>query len=274
MIEKQIEKTHTELTLLQNAYNFIHESMKQYVKAQKNSNNWPFAILLIIQGLELLMKQVLKNEHPMFIYENIDKPKNTVSLAQALDRLTSISNVKLDEKENRLIKKSINYRNQIVHYEISFNNQEFKVIYSQLFELVHYFHKRHLKRDLHDIMPDNLWKTEADLMTFFKKRIVFYNGIEVDKSTPKSIVEYQKFDGFLYQDKLYDRIKYGDEINDRVSDTCHDCGCLKGQFHTDGCDVEDCPVCGEQFLGCSCGIDEGDELLYVRLKDYQKNNKA
>ncbi len=33
---------------------------------------------------------------------------------------------------------------------------------------------------------------------------------------------------------------------------CHDCGALKWEFHEPGCDMEDCPRCGKQLLGCEC----------------------
>lgn len=38
---------------------------------------------------------------------------------------------------------------------------------------------------------------------------------------------------------------------------CPDCGCLEGQFHKLGCDMERCPFCGQQFITCDC--------VYVKL---------
>lgn len=73
--------------------------------------------------------------------------------------------------------------------------------------------------------------------------------------------------------KRYRRIKYGDEKwrdengepykdkNDRpyedseaAQHPCHDCAAIKGQFHCEGCDVEQCPRCKGQFLGCPCKL--------------------
>lgn len=35
---------------------------------------------------------------------------------------------------------------------------------------------------------------------------------------------------------------------------CHDCGAKYGELHQEGCDMERCPTCGEQLIGCDCPI--------------------
>ena len=35
---------------------------------------------------------------------------------------------------------------------------------------------------------------------------------------------------------------------------CHDCNVAAGGSHHVGCDMEICPHCGGQFLGCSCFV--------------------
>jgi hypothetical protein len=64
--------------------------------------------------------------------------------------------------------------------------------------------------------------------------------------------------------KIYRRIKYGDEQRESENfdgfefskHPCHDCGAIRGQYHCFGCDVEQCPRCKGQFLGCECKLDE------------------
>lgn len=59
--------------------------------------------------------------------------------------------------------------------------------------------------------------------------------------------------------KVYKRIKfgtgaeYGFDLEEGAR--CHDCGARKGHYHHYGCDVERCPVCHGQFIGCDCDIE-------------------
>lgn len=69
------------------------------------------------------------------------------------------------------------------------------------------------------------------------------------------------------------RIRYGDEKwtdedgepyeenggvafdrNEIVANPCHDCAAIRGQFHCEGCDAEQCARCKGQRLGCPCKL--------------------
>jgi hypothetical protein len=55
--------------------------------------------------------------------------------------------------------------------------------------------------------------------------------------------------------KRYARIPFGKETHIDTSgfgDRCPDCGCKRGHYHHDNCDVEECPICHTQMLSCSC----------------------
>lgn len=38
-----------------------------------------------------------------------------------------------------------------------------------------------------------------------------------------------------------------------AEDICHDCNAARGALHHPGCDMERCPACGGQLIGCDCG---------------------
>ena len=245
------------LSLIENAYNFLNQSLRHYRRTSKTLPEWPFALVHISQSLELMLKQLLKQIHPILIYEDIDHPKRTVSLEQALNRLEAIG-VAFEDKERVNIRKAADYRNRIVHYEIELNKFEWKNVYAQLFEFVHFFHHKHLGGEIHPHIHKDNWPVEARLMLYFKKTFVVYNGVEMHKDNPKDILDAQRILHFSDGRRKYARFKYGDEptwlgLDPTFAEVpCHDCFVLKGQYHTEGCDVEECPKCHGQLLGCSC----------------------
>ena len=57
--------------------------------------------------------------------------------------------------------------------------------------------------------------------------------------------------------ELFDRIPFGQSQRDidflqQNADICGDCGVKQGQIHDYGCDLEECPQCGEQLISCRC----------------------
>ena len=257
--QKQI---HLRLSLRENAYGFLNQSLKHYRQTPRRPQEWPFALLHITQCLELLLKQLLKEINPILIYEDIDRPKRTVSVEQALARLEIIG-VAFEEKEKRNIKTAVEYRNLAVHWEVAINKFEWKNVYAQLFEFVHFFHHKHLKSDIHKHVEKRNWPIEARLMSYFNKNFVIYNGVEMHKDTPKDILRAQQQPHLWLGLTAFRRFKYGEEpmwleLDPKYSKArspCHDCGVLKGQYHADGCDWEQCPKCRKQLLGCGCWIE-------------------
>ena len=64
---------------------------------------------------------------------------------------------------------------------------------------------------------------------------------------------------------------------------CHDCNVLLGEVHHEGCDVERCPDCLGQAIGCECkkpikfpdkipfGLE--DEKIRKIIEDFNSNKK-
>lgn len=93
-----------------------------------------------------------------------------------------------------------------------------------------------------------------------EKKFVIYNGVQVIDWWPEKIESAQLVLTIKINGQEFQRVRYGDETEDWGANDrpCHDCAVLKGQFHVPSCDVERCPACGGQALGCDCDY-EGDE---------------
>ena len=89
------------------------------------------------------------------------------------------------------------------------------------------------------------------------KRVV-YNGIEMAEGWPERIQEAQGILHYSIDGVERARIPYGNEADDYGADSgpCRDCAVLKGQLHVPGCDVERCPACDDQAIGCDCCHDD------------------
>ena len=132
---------------------------RKAILAEKDPTQWPFAILSLIQSLELCIKEVLRREHPLFIYENIDNPINTVSISRAFSRLENkeILNFKIPEEVKRKISKAIELRNKIIHFEYELNPVLALAKFSEIFSFVSHFQNRFFKIDLEELLGEEVY---------------------------------------------------------------------------------------------------------------------
>lgn len=253
------------LNLLENSYDFINSSLYYYSLSTNNPNSWKIAFINMVQSIELMLKECLKRENNIFMYDNIDKPRHTVSLTIALDRVINILKLPLDPNDKLKIRSAIDIRTQMMHFEIEHSIPELKQNYSILFEFITSFHHRFLNNELHRHINEDLWGEEAELIEYFRNDLVLYNGLEVSKKAPKETMEAQDITHYLLNSQEFDRIRYGDErkyehVYIRADRPCGDCNARVGQYHVPGCDWELCPRCYGQNISCGCN----DEVEVVK----------
>ena len=90
---------------------------------------------------------------------------------------------------------------------------------------------------------------------------VEWRGRRVAKGWPERFAESQQETTLDIRGEPFARVRYGDESEDWGADRgpCRDCGADKGEFHAFECDIERCPQCEGQRLGCDCSIFDEDE---------------
>ncbi|HZN41057.1 MAG TPA: hypothetical protein VFD82_19780 [Planctomycetota bacterium] len=107
------------------------------------------------------------------------------------------------------------------------------------------------------------------------KRRVVHNGVEVVEGWPERIEEAQTVLTVSIAGIDLPRIPYGDESEDwgAHKHPCRDCAVLKGQLHVPSCDVEQCPACGGQAIGCDCDRGIGQDQARKRARQVRPFSK-
>jgi hypothetical protein len=119
------------------------------------------------------------------------------------------------------------------------------------FNRVHSLRTRGLHRLERDIPDSELSQIALQFYVFFQYLEDYW--------------EAQKEKTVMLLGKRYRRIRYGKEEMPKefrarwqeiITQPCGDCGVVRGELHLEGCDIEVCPCCSGQYLGCECRHDE------------------
>jgi len=142
------------LGLLGNSHAFLRQAVVDALVAQTDARKWQFAVLHLVQSLELSVKAKLQSIHPVFISEDIDKRKNTITLTGALRRLQSaqIAGVPLPEDELARIEGIVELRNQITHSEFELKVRYAEAKFFEVLALVARFQGQHLGIEIDQII--------------------------------------------------------------------------------------------------------------------------
>lgn len=164
MKRKESPTQRIKLTLYHNAISFAEDALQNAVDAEKtNPFRWKFAILSMVQAIELTLKELLFRQHPWFIYSNIDKAeqntltRHTVTLEVARSRLKNIAKIELTTKESDALKTAENFRNKLVHYEFDEKLPELKIAFSRLLGFLNDFHRDHFEKPIQGEINPKLW---------------------------------------------------------------------------------------------------------------------
>ncbi|MCL4677658.1 MAG: hypothetical protein KJ017_03580 [Alphaproteobacteria bacterium] len=246
------------LDLLTNSISYFREAVNCAQAKETDTNQWKFAIVHVVQAMELALKERLRRIHPVFIYEVVDRPDKTVSLKTALSRLRNpqIGNLEITDDEKASIDKAVALRNELTHFEFDHAHEYLEFKFAQIFGFMTFFYRSHLGLKTEDFVDDEqhqrviqLVRARSEIIDRAKAYVENRGGITVWSC--QSCSE----DGFIVEDQQ-----------------C--CICYYRE------DVLECPVCGEENLESEIeditrffdwDYDEGRTILH---NDYGFKDKA
>lgn len=283
-----------ELDLLENSLDFLKESFEDYIIADEKGvhqpyhsdyhkkTKWKMAFINLVQAIELIMKEIISEVSPWLIQSNIDSysvDDKSITFTQCISRLIKFSNIKLSDEEISHLRSSAKLRNRYTHYDVSIASEEIKVKYSVLFSIYKRLYEEQLQKELY---IENVDVTMIKSIIEFADKYTILRGIEIKKSDVSaykediSVAQQHPF----FKDKygaVVSRIRFGfeKEYHEGVEegdhdsyytptiylwDYCDDCGAKQGEYHLANCDLERCPICGEQALTCDCELKWAEDL--------------
>ena len=162
-------------TLRENAIDFIEDALSNAVVAEQAPRRWKFAVLSVVQAIELSLKHLLSEVHPLFVYANIDNPDKTVALDKAVSRLKHVADFKLSKEEAQALKLAKETRHKIVHHEVDEKIEELRLAFAKLLAFLSEFYDSQFDTPLHEEIEEELWRSGLKIQEhgqeLFKKAV-------------------------------------------------------------------------------------------------------
>lgn len=147
-----------EYGLVENALHSLREAMNYYHEGDEDANatQYKFSILLSAHCAELLIKEVLRRNHPALLYEDVDQVKDiysddnqTVGYKTAIQRVKKLCGVELRQYENYLNELG-GVRNKIQHYKYSIKGAYHKELMARTFSAIEFLFREILELRFED----------------------------------------------------------------------------------------------------------------------------
>lgn len=161
------------LDLLHNAIDSTVHGLEHYVEGRRSATNYKFAILHIAQGVELILKERLRQEHWVLIYDKVEKPNKsrTIDFETVVARLQSICKLSLAKYIDGL-RGLRNARHEIEHYKVSLSEQEAATLIGSNIPFLMEFLEDELKTTLQEhIKDEETWQELLEIESVFAKAI-------------------------------------------------------------------------------------------------------
>lgn len=153
------------LSLLDNSISYFREAVSYARRGSTDAAQWKFAVINLVQAMELALKESLRRIHPVFVYENIDAPVNSLSITKALQRLKNpkIGNSPISDDEQKNFEIAIRLRNELTHYEFSYTGEDAEAKFANLFAFMVFYYQQYLGLQLDQVIRVDEYSDILDL---------------------------------------------------------------------------------------------------------------
>jgi hypothetical protein len=210
-----------ELSILDNANDFVEEALTSAFEAEQHPKRWKFAIFCIVQAIELVLKEGLKREHEWLIYESVDKRKNTVGWRTAVSRLSSLGLVEFSSEELKEVEFAFEKRNSIAHHHVEIDPKRLKPAFAKLLGLLSDLYRKVLDDDVRTAVPDSIFRRIVRLEDY---------GLELAKRVPA------ESEARLSLEECPDCGWLAFDVNEDYEAICHVCPTKEDVLFCNDCD--------------------------------------
>ncbi len=150
-MKKEKKITKIEFDLIENGLDFILSSLEPILN-QKNDGQLKYSILHISAGVELILKERLRQEHWTLIFDNPNSANEldmlsgdfqSVSLETSLLRLENVCKIQFTDRERSSLKELKKKRNKIEHFQVNEIDAAIKSLVSRVLSAIFSFVTEH-----------------------------------------------------------------------------------------------------------------------------------
>jgi hypothetical protein len=164
-LSNQSSPHHLELSLYDNAIDSIQHGIEHYIIDRVDARRYKYAILQLSQGVALLLKERLRQEHPSFIFTNVAEETKTVDIEAAIIRLEKIAKIDLGHARDTILELG-SLRNKIEHYAINISKQQADSIIGRTIPFLVSFCRDELKKDFRHEIGDDNWQALLQIQDY------------------------------------------------------------------------------------------------------------
>jgi len=158
--------------ILENALDSLRMGVGHFLnKKLTTADKW--AILELFHTIELLLKERLHRENPLFIYKNIDQPVGddsyTVGLREALARFTNLD-IEIPKEYAAILLDLQKRRNRIEHHRFVPDESHHHVL-GEALKFIKYFIEEHLDEELEQHLPAKHFEEVKTLILSYEELV-------------------------------------------------------------------------------------------------------